>query len=58
MALGWVHIISCGIVYLLVGYGAQAILTTRPRAALRVSQLSGAAMIIIAALLFADRVIT
>lgn len=58
MALGWVHIISCGIVYLLVGYGAQAVLTTRPRAALRVSQLSGAAMIIIAALLFADRVIT
>ena len=57
MALGLVHIASCAIVYLLVGYGAQAILTTRPRAALRVSQLSGAAMIAIATLLFADRVI-
>ena len=57
MALGLVHIASCGLVYLLVGYGAQAILTTRPRVALRVSQLSGAAMIAIATLLFADRVI-
>ena len=45
------------IVYLLVGYGAQAILSTRPLAARRVSQLSGAAMIAIAMLLFVDQVI-
>ncbi|MBV7414869.1 LysE family translocator [Aeromonas sp. sif2433] len=57
IALGLVHVVSCGLVYLLVGYGAQTILTTRPRAARRVSQLSGAAMIAIAALLFVDQVI-
>ena len=57
IALGLVHVVSCGLVYLLVGYGAQTILTTRPRAARRVSQLSGAAKIAIAALLFVDQVI-
>lgn len=57
IALGLVHVVSCGLVYLLVGYGAQTILTPRPRAARRVSQLSGAAMIAIAALLFVDQVI-
>ncbi|WP_252421549.1 LysE family transporter [Aeromonas taiwanensis] len=57
VALGLVHVASCAIVYLLVGYGAQAILSTRPLAARRVSQLSGAAMIAIAMLLFVDQVI-
>lgn len=57
VALGLVHVASCAIVYLLVGYGAQAILGTRPLAARRVSQLSGAAMIVIAMLLFVDQVI-
>ncbi|MNC61297.1 LysE type translocator [compost metagenome] len=57
VALGLVHVASCAIVYLLVGYGAQVILSTRPLAARRVSQLSGAAMIAIAMLLFVDQVI-
>ncbi|RKQ60981.1 threonine/homoserine/homoserine lactone efflux protein [Vogesella indigofera] len=55
VALGLVHIVSCGVVYLLVGFGAGAVLQTRPRAALLVSRLSGAAMIVIATLLFAEQ---
>ncbi|KMJ53983.1 lysine transporter LysE [Vogesella sp. EB] len=55
VALGLVHIVSCGVVYLLVGFGAGAVLQTRPRAALLVSRLSGAAMIVIAVLLFAEQ---
>lgn len=51
VALGLVHIVSCAAVYLAVGYGAGAVLRTRPRAARAVGRVSGAAMIIIAVLL-------
>lgn len=51
VALGLVHSLSCGVVYLLVGFGSQVVLTARPAAARFVSRLSGTAMIIIAALL-------
>jgi len=54
-ALGLVHLISCGVVYLLVGYGSGTVLRTRPRAAQNVSRISGALMIIIAALLLAEQ---
>lgn len=47
VALGLVHTFSCGVVYLLVGYGSQSVLRTRPTAAQIVSRISGAAMIII-----------
>ncbi|MDA5495450.1 LysE family translocator [Yersinia intermedia] len=53
-ALGLVHVISCGVVYLLVGYGSGTVLRTRPRAALNVSRISGGLMIIVAALLLAE----
>ncbi|ORJ27437.1 LysE family translocator [Rouxiella badensis] len=55
IALGLVHMISCGVVYLLVGYGSGTVLRTRPRAAQNVSRISGSLMIIIAALLLAEQ---
>lgn len=53
-ALGLVHVVSCAVVYLIVGFGSKAVLKTRPRAARIVSQISGALMIIIAALLLTE----
>lgn len=53
-ALGLVHVVSCAVVYLLVGYGSGTMLRTRPRAAQNVSQISGGLMIIIAVLLLAE----
>ena len=50
-ALGLVHVLSCGVVYLLVGYGSHAVLRTRPQAAKAVGRISGAAMVAIAAFL-------
>lgn len=46
-ALGLVHTMSCGVVYLLVGFSSEAVLKARPRAALLVSHLSGTAMIMV-----------
>jgi len=54
-AMGLVQIVNCAVVYLLVGFSARAILRTRPHAARRISQLSGAAMIAIASLLLAEQ---
>lgn len=55
IALGLVHAASCGVVYLLVGFGSQAVLRARPAAARWVSRLSGACMIIIAAILLIEQ---
>ncbi|MEG0859776.1 MAG: LysE family transporter [Pseudomonas sp.] len=55
LVLGMLHAFSCAAVYLAVGFGARAVLSTRPGAALMVSRLSGAAMIVIALLLAAER---
>ena len=33
LALGLIHILSCGVVYLLVGFASQTVLQTRPAAA-------------------------
>lgn len=57
IALGLIHIFSCSVVYLLVGFGSQTLLRTRPRAAQTVSRISGAAMTVIALLLFAEQII-
>ena len=46
--LGAIHIVGCGAVYLLVGFGAQAVLKTRPNAAQWMSRFSGCAMVVIA----------
>ncbi|MFK8257822.1 LysE family translocator [Erwinia sp. AnSW2-5] len=54
LALGSLHIVSCGLVYLLVGFGSGKVLQTRPRAARYVSQISGIVMCVIAVLLFAE----
>lgn len=55
--LGLMHIVSCGTVYLIVGFSARAVLQTRPKAAQLVSRFSGAAMITIALLLFSENFI-
>ncbi|WP_431479863.1 LysE family translocator [Pseudomonas simiae] len=55
IALGLIHGFSCGVVYLAVGYGAGAVLASRPAAATYVSRISGAAMIVIAVVLAAER---
>lgn len=54
IALGLVHTFSCGVIYFLVGFGSQVVLRARPAAAQRVSRFSGAAMILIAVVLFAE----
>jgi threonine/homoserine/homoserine lactone efflux protein len=51
-ALGGIHLVTCTLVYLLVGYGAKALLATRPQMAQKVSIASGVIMVAIAALLF------
>lgn len=55
IALGLVHTFSCGVIYLLVGFGSQVVLRARPAAARRVSRFSGAAMIIIALVLLVEQ---
>ena len=52
--LGMLPIGSAMVVYLLVGFGARSLLSTRPQAAQRVSQCSGIIMLGIAVLLLAD----
>ncbi len=55
--LGLVHTISCGVVYLLVGYCSKAVLHARPRAARLVSRFSGVAMTLAAIYLFMEQVV-
>ncbi|AOE85909.1 lysine transporter LysE [Pseudomonas sp. TCU-HL1] len=56
VALGLVHALSCGVIYLLVGFSSESVLRTRPVAAQFVSRFSGAAMIIIGTILLVDQV--
>lgn len=56
VALGLIHIVSCGVVYMLVGYSSQSVLRTRPGAARIVSRISGAAMIVIAVMLLTEQI--
>lgn len=55
MALGLVHIMSCGIVYLIVGFSSQAVLQTRPSIAQVINRVSGFLMIIIASCLLVEQ---
>lgn len=55
IAMGIVHLISCGIVYLLVGYSARIVLKSRPLLAKRVSRVSGILMIGIALILISEQ---
>ena len=48
VGLGLVHVVNCGVVYLLVGNAARIVLRTRPQAAKAVGRVSGAAMLCLA----------
>lgn len=54
--LGLIHVLSCAVVYLFVGFGAQILLKTRPRAAKTISRISGGLMVLIAIILLIDQV--
>jgi threonine/homoserine/homoserine lactone efflux protein len=56
--LGLVFLLSCAAFYLCLGSFARRILHARPAAARAVTRFSGAAMIVIGALLLAERLIT
>lgn len=58
VALGLLHVFSCAVVYLLVGFSAQVVLKARPTAARVVSRVSGAVMIAIAAALLAEQLLS
>jgi len=55
--LGLVHTANCAVVYTSVGTTARRVLRTRPATATGVIRCSGAAMIVIAALLLAERLL-
>ncbi len=54
-ALGVMHLITCTLVYLLVGYGSKAVLATRPQAARLISMASGGIMVLIALILLFEQ---
>jgi len=56
-ALGLVFVVTCGAFYTVVGHSARAILGARPAAARLVSQMSGAAMVLVGLLLLVERVL-
>jgi threonine/homoserine/homoserine lactone efflux protein len=56
-ALGLLHMINCAVVYSVVGLGSKMVLRTRPSVARRVSQVSGAAMVLIAVLLCVEQLL-
>ena len=49
------HLITCTIIYLLVGYGSRALLASRPQAARVVSRISGGLMVLIAVALLVEQ---
>ncbi|CAB3754655.1 LysE family translocator [Paraburkholderia solisilvae] len=56
-AMGLVQILNCAVIYSLVSVSSKAILRARPTVAYKVSQFSGAAMIVIALLLLAEQLV-
>lgn len=53
--LGLLHVVTCGVVYALVGIGAHRLLAARPTAATVVSRVSGALMIVLGAVLLIEQ---
>jgi threonine/homoserine/homoserine lactone efflux protein len=53
MALGMVHVANCAVIYAIVAAASKLLLRSRPRAAVAVGRMSGAAMIAIGAILMA-----
>jgi threonine/homoserine/homoserine lactone efflux protein len=54
-AMGIVHIVNYAVVYTFVGVGSEIVLRTRPKIPRMVSEVLGAAMIVIAVLLFLEQ---
>jgi threonine/homoserine/homoserine lactone efflux protein len=57
-ALGLFHVAACSFVYMSVALGANRLLRSRPRAAVVVGRVSGAAMILVALALTLERVLS
>lgn len=55
MVLGILTIVSCSIVYTMVGFASHSILNTNPTVAKLVGRLSGTAMIVVAIILIAEQ---
>jgi len=55
--LGLVFVLTCAVFYLCLGSFARSVLHARPAAALAVTRFSGVAMVVIGALLLAERLI-
>jgi threonine/homoserine/homoserine lactone efflux protein len=55
--LGLVFVLTCAVFYLCLGLFARSVLHARPAAALAVTRFSGGAMVVIGALLLAERLI-
>ncbi|MCH7313427.1 LysE family translocator [Acinetobacter sp. ANC 3882] len=56
ISLGLIHLLSCAVVYVLVGMAAKKILRTRPFAVQVVSRISGGLMMGIAVILFVGQI--
>jgi len=56
--LGMVFTLTCAVFYLCIGLAARSILVTRPAAARALGRVSGAAMVVIGAILLAERLIS
>jgi threonine/homoserine/homoserine lactone efflux protein len=56
--LGLMHTANCGVVYTSVGTAARRVLRARPAITASVTRCSGASMIVIGALLLAERLLT
>jgi threonine/homoserine/homoserine lactone efflux protein len=57
VVLGLVHVMTCGVVYTLVGVGAHRVLAARPTAATAVSRVSGALMIVLGLVLLIEQLV-
>jgi threonine/homoserine/homoserine lactone efflux protein len=57
VTLGLLHVASCAVIYTAVGTGARSVLRTRPAAAHKVTRLSGAAMVVIGAVLTIEQLV-
>ncbi len=57
LTLGLIHMVTCLIIYLTVGYSSQFILASRPKAAQRVGRTSGVLMVLIAVVLLSEQLV-
>ncbi|WP_058975349.1 LysE family translocator [Pseudomonas syringae] len=55
ITLGLLHALSCGAVYLAVGFGARTVLASKPTAAIVLSRVSGASLVVIGVALVLER---